>query len=170
MLTQMLNSVTRPWWVNNQRNLKKSILISSGVNEISLKISWMLNQLLWFLAHVAYCLITAINTLRLSGAYMRQWIGSALVQIMARCLFSAKPLSKLIMGYCQFDPRGQTSVKFLSKYRTFHSRKCIWKCRLRKLQPFCPGGRWVNTLRPEQKSCHFTDNFKCILLNKDALL
>ena len=39
-----------------------------------------------------------------SDAYMRQWIGSALVQIMACSLFSAKPISKLMQGYCQLDP------------------------------------------------------------------
>ena len=39
-----------------------------------------------------------------SAAYMRQWIRSALVQIMACRLFGAKPLSKLMLGYRQFDP------------------------------------------------------------------
>ena len=43
---------------------------------------------------------------------MRQQIGSALVQIMACRLFGAKPLSKPMLGYCQLDPREQTSVKF----------------------------------------------------------
>ena len=36
--------------------------------------------------------------------YMRQSIGSALVQIMACRLFGAKPLSKPILGYCQLNP------------------------------------------------------------------
>ena len=35
-----------------------------------------------------------------SATYMRQWIGSALVQIMACRLFGAKPLSKPILGFC----------------------------------------------------------------------
>ena len=68
---------------------------------------------------------------------MRQWIGSAFVQIMACRL--AKPLSKPTLVYCQLDPQIQTSVKFYSKFRTFHSRKCIWKCCLPKCRPFCPG-------------------------------
>ena len=38
-----------------------------------------------------------------SAAYMRQWIGSALVQIMACRLVGAKPLSKPILGYCELD-------------------------------------------------------------------
>ena len=43
---------------------------------------------------------------------MCQWIGSALVQIMACRLFGAKPLYKPTLGYCQLDPWGQTSVNF----------------------------------------------------------
>ena len=39
-----------------------------------------------------------------SAAYMRQWIGSTLVQIMACRLFGAKSLSKPVLGYCQLDP------------------------------------------------------------------
>ena len=37
------------------------------------------------------------------AAHKRQWIGSALVQIMA-CRLFAKPLSKPMLGYCQLDP------------------------------------------------------------------
>ena len=65
-----------------------------------------------------------------SATYKHQWIGSALVQIMACCLFSTKPLSKPMLSHCQLDPWEQTSVKFQSKYNTFYSRNCIWKCHL----------------------------------------
>ena len=47
---------------------------------------------------------------------MRQWIGSALVQIMACRLFGAKPLSKPMLGYCQLDPKEQTWMKFDTKF------------------------------------------------------
>ena len=47
-----------------------------------------------------------------SAAYTRQWIGSALVQIMAGCLFGAKPLSKPMLDCHQLGPWEQTSVKF----------------------------------------------------------
>ena len=60
-----------------------------------------------------------------STTYMRQWIGSALVQIMACCLFDSKSLSEPMLGYCELDTQEQTSVKFQSKYKTFHSQKCI---------------------------------------------
>ena len=57
---------------------------------------------------------------------MHQWIGSALVQIIAFHILGAKPLSKPVLGY--LDPWEQTSLKFESKHKTFHGWKCIWKC------------------------------------------
>ena len=45
-----------------------------------------------------------------SAAYMRQWIESALVQIMVCRLFGVKPLSESMLGYYQLDPWEQTSV------------------------------------------------------------
>ena len=48
-----------------------------------------------------------------SAAYMRQWIGSVLVQIMVCRLYGAKPLSKPMLGR-QLDPWEQTSVIFFS--------------------------------------------------------
>ena len=47
-----------------------------------------------------------VNSSPPSAAYMRQWIESALVQIIACRLFGAKPLSKPMLGYCQFTPLG----------------------------------------------------------------
>ena len=47
-----------------------------------------------------------------SAAYMCQWIGSALVEIMARHLLGTEPLSEPMMDYCQLGPYEQTSVKF----------------------------------------------------------
>ena len=37
-----------------------------------------------------------------SATYMRQWIGSALVLIMACRIFGTKPVSQLLPGICQF--------------------------------------------------------------------
>ena len=58
---------------------------------IFVKCKWML---LW----------NYINSSPPSAAYMHQWIRSALVQIMACRLFSTKPLSEPMLGYCQLDP------------------------------------------------------------------
>ena len=46
----------------------------------------------------------AVDSSPPSAAFMRQWIGSALVQIMACRLFGAKPLSKPMLSYCQLEP------------------------------------------------------------------
>ena len=46
---------------------------------------------------------TYVDSSHASAAYMRQSTGSALLQIMACCLFGAKPLSKPMLGYCQLD-------------------------------------------------------------------
>ena len=48
-------------------------------------------------------IMTQFNLSPPSAVYMRQWIGSALFQIMACRLFGAKPLSKSMLGYCQLD-------------------------------------------------------------------
>ena len=39
-----------------------------------------------------------------SAAYMRWWIRSALVKVMACHLFGAKPLPEPMLTYCQLDP------------------------------------------------------------------
>ena len=48
--------------------------------------------------------VITINSSPPSAGYMRQWIGSALVKIMACHLFATKPLSKPMLRYCQLDP------------------------------------------------------------------
>ena len=70
----------------------------------------------------------SINLLRPSDAYMRQYNITKLLQIMAYRLFAAKPLSEAMLPCCQLDPMEHISVKFYSKFKSFHSRKCTWKC------------------------------------------
>ena len=53
-----------------------------------------------------------INSSFCSAAYMRQWTGWTLVQVMACHLLGAKPLPEPMLTYCQLDPKEQTSVKF----------------------------------------------------------
>ena len=55
------------------------------------------------LTHICVSRPQWVNSSLPSAAYMRQWIGSALVQIMACRLFGAKPLSKPISHYFQLD-------------------------------------------------------------------
>ena len=65
-----------------------------------------------------------------SAEYMCKWTGLALVQVMACRLFGPKPLPEPMLAYCKLDPKQQTWVKLESKYKTFHSWKCISKCHL----------------------------------------
>ena len=85
-----------------------------------------------------------VNSSPPSAAYIRQWTGSALVQVMACRLFGAKPLPEPMLVYCQLDSWEQISVKFESEFYHFRSRKCIWNCRLSKWRPFCLGGDELN--------------------------
>ena len=59
-----------------------------------------------------------LNSYPSSATYMLQWIGSALVQVMACRLFGVKPLPELMLTYCHLSPKGQT-VKLESKYTIF---------------------------------------------------
>ena len=75
-----------------------------------------------------------------SAAYMCQWTRSALVQVMAWCLFGTKPLPESTLAYCQLDFWEQISVKFELEFYHFYSRKSIWNCHLPQWWPFCQGG------------------------------
>ena len=71
-----------------------------------------------------------LNSLRPSDTYMHQYNIPTLVQIMACHMFGNKPLSELMLPYCQLDPKEHISLKFYFKFKSFHSRICIWKCLL----------------------------------------
>ena len=71
-------------------------------------------------------------------AYMRQWIESVLVQIMACRLLGAKPLSKPMLGCCQLNPQEQTSVIFF--YQNFSFMKMLLNTSSAKWRPICPRG------------------------------
>ena len=74
--------------------------------------------------HETFC----INSSPPSAAYVRQWIGSALVQIMACRRFGAKPLSTPMLGYCHF-------IVIAWSFTKMHLKMSSAKWR-----PFCPGG------------------------------
>ena len=83
-----------------------------------------------------------------SATYIRQWTRSALVQVMAWCLFSAKSLPEPILTYCELDSCEQISVKFKSKIISFSLKKCTWNGCLPKWGPFCPDGdELINSAR-----------------------
>ena len=75
-----------------------------------------------------------------SAAYMRQWTGSALIQIMACRLFGAN--SDDYINQCwdivNWTLRNKLRWNFHQNTK-FPSRKCIWKYRLRNGGHFVPG-------------------------------
>ena len=58
-------------------------------------------------------------------------LGSTLDQVMACCLFGAKPSPKSMMTYCHLDPIGQTSVKMDTwhklSYKKTHLKNFVYK-------------------------------------------
>ena len=56
----------------------------------------------WMSTHIGRQIV--FNSCPPTAAYMRQCIGSALVQILACRLFGAKPLPKPVLGYCKLEP------------------------------------------------------------------
>ena len=87
---------------------------------------------------------TQINSSPPSAAYMCQWIGSALVQIMACRLFGDKPLSKPVLGFLSKGLLGTNFTEIWIEIQNFYSRKCIWKRHLRN-SDHLSRERWVNT-------------------------
>ena len=118
-------------WTNADLLLIRSL----WTNFLTIKIkilSFYKNALKNLVCHLSTILFRPqyVNSSPPSAAYMHQWTESTWVQVMACRLFSAKPLPEPILPYCQLDPWKQTPVKFESKYKTFHSWKCTWKCHL----------------------------------------
>ena len=87
---------------------------------------------------------------------MRHQPRPSLVQIVACRLFGAEPLSERMLYYCQLDPQEQISVKLFSKFKYFHSRKFIWKCRLENVghfsRPQCVKDRDLQSMMWESQS------------------
>ena len=89
--------------------------------------------------HVVVMLMCmALNSSPPSAAYMCQWSGLALVQIMACHLFGTKPLSKPMLGYCQLDPLGTNFSEVLIKAQNFSFMKMHLNVSSAKWWPFCP--------------------------------
>ena len=81
---------------------------------------------------------------------MRQWIASALVQIMACRLFGVKPLSVPMLDYHKLDSWEQASLVFFIKIHNFSFAKMHLKISSAKWRPFCPGEMSLSII-------HYTD-------------
>ena len=83
---------------------------------------------------------------------MRQWTGSALVQVIARRLFNAKPLPEPMQDYSQLDSWKQISVKFESKLSSA------------KMTAILSRGRWVKLIYYKMSFAHNTHFNQQVLL------
>ena len=107
--------------------------IHSSSVEIHIKSFWEV-----YITHVIF------NSSPPSAAYLHQWIGWALVQIMACSLLGANPSSEPVSGYCQWNPWEETADKFLIKIQNFLFTKMHLKISSVKLRSFCFGGDEFN--------------------------
>ena len=80
------------------------------------------------------------NSSPLSAAYMCQWIGSALVQIMACCLFSAKSLSKPMLVIVDWTLRNKLQWNFNQYTKLFIHENASENI----VCEMASRGRWVN--------------------------
>ena len=69
-------------------------------------------------------------------------------------LFCNNPLSEPMMFYYQLDPTECISMKFRLKFKSFPSRKCIWRCCLQKWRPSCLGPNMLNDGQVHDAICH----------------
>ena len=77
--------------INNRWKLMKQVFTYNTANNA---------KCIYYGDHKFYHFIL-VNSSPLSAVYMRQWINSALVKILACRLFCAKPLSERVRGYFQ---------------------------------------------------------------------
>ena len=78
-----------------------------------------------------------LNSFPPCAAYMCQWIGSALVQIMACRLFSHTPFSRTFLVYCQFQGNFNTDTKIFFPENVSENIVC-------EMAAILTRGRWVN--------------------------
>ena len=81
------------------------------------------------------------------------------IQLIAWCLFSAKPLPKPMKVY-SIGPLETKFSEILSKLKHFHWQNCIWKCRLPKCWPSCAR---LNVLKA-QKLANYTFSVHLLIL------
>ena len=105
-----------------------------------------------------------------SAAYMRPWIGLAMVEIMACRLFGTKPLSNPMLDYCQLDKLQWILIKI----QKFSFTKLHLKISSMKWRPCCPGAdelsMWdrkiASQLKPPDATTIKTGTFPAILFSR----
>ena len=86
---------------------------------------------------------------------------------MACYLSGAKALSETMWNIVDLTLRNKLQWN-VDQNNKFSCMKMHLKISSVKWWPFCPWGRWVNSLRPRQNGRHFADVFKRIFLNDNV--
>ena len=95
------------------------------------------------------------NASPLSVAYMRQWIGSALVQTMACRLFGTKPLSKPMQGFVNWTLRKKLQWN-LTQIKKLFIHENAFENIVCETAPILLRERWVDTRAAEWQATPFT--------------
>ena len=95
--------------------------------------------------------VSLVNSSHPSAVYIRQWTGSTLVPIMACHLFSAKPIAKPMLAYCQFDKfqwNVSQNTSIFIQANAFENIACKTVAilsRRRRVNPSTAGNVWLCT-------------------------
>ena len=91
-----------------------------------------------------WCTYIFINSSSPSAAYMHQWTGPQLAEVMALNLFGAESLPEPMLAYCQLDSWEHISVKIESIIFIFIQENAFEIVVCKDCRPFCPGGDELN--------------------------
>ena len=115
-------------WATSLTSLKAKIVKHVNCDE-SIITQWSENTVLHLF----------INSSAPSDVYMRRWIRSALVRLMAWRLFGAKLLPEPTLSYCQLNSWDKISVIFKSEFYHFHQENSFESIVCQNDGLFCPG-------------------------------
>ena len=102
------------------------------------------------------------------AAYMRQWLGSALVQVMACRLFGTKPLPDPMLTFCHWDLKKQTSVKSNKNTKLFIQEYALkissaeWRTFLSKNGPYGQHGH--NPTAKKKNPIAYVNKLPCVCI------
>ena len=101
-----------------------------------------------------------------TDAYMPQSTRPLLIQVMVCGLFIAKPLPEPVLAYCQLAHWNQFSVKFETKYDTFHYKYIKMSSIVATMsQPRCVIKRHIHT-KAMEFICNMFGLFSCRIYRK----
>ena len=101
------------------------VLTHWGLNKMAtiLQTKFHMHFLRWWIKHLIQISVNSSST---NVTYMRLGAGSALVQVMAWCLFGAKPLPEPMLIYCKVRPLGTNFTEIPIGSESAFVQERIW--------------------------------------------